>query len=88
MPLWNIPEDVVQQIVAACAGDRLEWMQQQGEDESDAWSPQLSGLSHQQCLSAELLHSIVLPKVISHTGLLAPQKATDSTKLQSVYTRQ
>ena len=82
MPLWEVPEDVVQQIVRASAGDRVEWMEQEeASDESDEWSPQLSGLSHHQCLSSELLHSIVLPMVTSHPALLAPPGCTRAVKL-------
>lgn len=44
------------------------------QDEPDEWSPELGGLSLHQCLSSELLHSIVLPMVTSHPALLAPPR--------------
>lgn len=78
LPLWNIPDDVVQKIIAASAGDRLEWLEQNGEaDEIDEWSPLFSGLTRQQCLSSKILHAIVLPHVTSHPALLAPPKRAD-----------
>jgi hypothetical protein len=73
MPLWSIPEDVVQRIVVACAGDREEWLQE-GDELRDEWSHHLSGLTYQQCLSSELLHTIVLPHVTNHPALLAPRE--------------
>lgn len=78
LPIWNVPEEVVQKIISASSGDRLEWLHEKGRDESDAWSPYLSGLTREQCMSSKLLHAIVLPHVTSHPALLAPEnRSTD-----------
>lgn len=60
--LGHMPPDVLHLIIRKAAGDRIDWIDEQGGHETDVCS--VAGLSRQQCFSEFFLNNVHVPPAL------------------------